>query len=349
MRFFWLRWWAEAALTKDLSPTASSNFLRSPFYAWRFGRHFSCENPRQNNARLALRICGLAAFIPFVQLCPLPFTYWAGLLALLPKGPDQLGMAYSPHTLSVTPEATWAAAMSLIVPLAVFAGGVQLRVEERLRLSFLLAGLGALSLVLGFVQILQGPASALRFYEFTNPTEAVGFFANRNHFAAFLNVTLVLAALSLWVASEKAPRQRRFEGQAFLWLVVAAVFLVADAAGLAMARSRAGLFIAIVVLLGIVVSTSGQAIANKSARRSLLSGRISVAILLFAFLFAAVFGIGRVLSRFENGPLDDLRLSFSQTTLNTAFQTLPFGTGLGSFTSVYAAVEAKGTCCYRTR
>ena len=62
-------------------------------------------------------------------------------------------------------------------------------------LCWLILGLGAVSLLLGFLQMTQGPASDLRFYEVTNPSEAVGFFANRNHFAALLNVTLIVSAL----------------------------------------------------------------------------------------------------------------------------------------------------------
>ena len=47
---------------------------------------------------------------------------------------------------------------------------------------------------LGILQVAQGPTSALRFYQFTNPNEAVGFFANRNHFAALVNVLILLTA-----------------------------------------------------------------------------------------------------------------------------------------------------------
>src|SRR6516164_1973002 len=50
------------------------------------------------------------------------------------------------------------------------------------------------NLIFGFLQMAQRPGSTLRFYDVTNPKEAVGLFANRNHFAAHLYVTLVLAA-----------------------------------------------------------------------------------------------------------------------------------------------------------
>jgi O-antigen ligase len=62
---------------------------------------------------------------------------------------------------------------------------------------------------------------------------------------------------------------------------------------------------------------------------------------LFAVLFAAQFGLGSMLSRFEGDPLEDLRLTLNRTTLKTASESLPFGTGLGSFVRVYATVERK--------
>ena len=173
----------------------------------------------------------------------------------------------------------------------------------------------------------QGPASSLRFYEFTNPSEAVGFFANRNHFAALLNVTLVLAALWLWMTADAALRQRTFGNRSILWLAAAAAFLVADTAGLAMARSRAGIFLAIIALLGIVVTAYKQTRGTGSDRR-LSASRISLAAALFAVLFAAQFGLGSMLSRFEGDPLEDLRLTLNRTTFKTAFKTFPLVRGL---------------------
>ena len=62
--------------------------------------------------------------------------------------------------------------------------------RHRLAFAWLLLFLGGLSLLLGFLQMAQGPGSGLRFYDVTNPKEAVGLLANRDHFAAHLYVTL---------------------------------------------------------------------------------------------------------------------------------------------------------------
>jgi O-antigen ligase len=319
---------------------AAVQLLAIPLLCGALWPAFSREGPQRKAARLALWVCVVAAAISALQLCPLYLDYWFSSSGFFPESTGALSAPPRTHTLSLTPEASWAAALSLIVPLSVFAGAVQLGLSERIRLCFLLAGLGAVSLGLGFLQMAQGPASSLRFYEYTNLSEAVGFFANRNHFAALLNVTLVLAALWLWMTADAALRQSTFGSRSILWLAVAAAFLVADTAGLAMARSRAGIFLAIIALLGIVVMAYKQTWRTGSDR-GLSASRISLAAALFAVLFAAQFGLGGMLSRFEGDPLEDLRLTLNRATFKTASEKLPFGTGLGSFVRVYAAVERK--------
>jgi O-antigen ligase len=300
---------------------------------------FSQESSRRKSARLALWVCGIAALVSTIQLCPLFFDYWSGRPGGLLKGAGELPPLLRTPAVSLTPEASWAAALSLTVPLAVFAATVQLRLDQRIRLCVLLAGLGALSLLLGFLQVAQGSESFLRFYEVTNPSEAVGFFANRNHFAALLNVTLVLAAVWFWMAAEAASGWKAFESRSILWLAAAASFFVATASGLAMARSRAGMGLAIVALLGIVLMSFKQSPATGASRGQVGGSRAVLAAALFAVLFAVQFGLGTMLSRFEGDPLEDARPALSRTAFKTAFEALPFGTGLGSFVRVYATTE----------
>ncbi|MGO9173856.1 MAG: O-antigen ligase family protein [Rhodomicrobium sp.] len=315
--------------------------LAIPLLAAALWPAFSRESPQRKSARAALFICAIAAFVVSLQVFPLPFDYWSGGAVFLPAGQSAL-LSSGPHSFSLTPEASLAAGASLIPPLAIFAAVVQLPLRQRMYLCWLLGGLGALSLGLGFLQVAQGEASDLRFYEFTNPTEAVGFFANRNHFAAYLNVTLILAALWLALAAEASFEARVFGSRALLWLAAAAAFLVADVAGLAMARSRAGIGVAIAALLGIVLMAL-RARSESPAREGRRSAvhRASLAAALFAALFAAQFGLGGILTRFEADPIEDLRVAFNRTMLETIPKAMPLGTGLGSFVPVYATVERR--------
>jgi O-antigen ligase len=198
-------------------------------------------------------------------------------------------------------------------------------------------------LLLGFLQAAQGEGSPLRFYAFTNASEAVGFFANRNHFAALLNVSLILAGVWFSIAAGRAFDGGLFKTRSSLWFTAAAAFLVADVAGLALARSRAGLILAVAALMGTVLMglRQRQRGSAKEGPGSLSVRRASAAIVLFAVIFAAQFGLGSILSRFEGDRVEDLRVALNRTGFKAALDALPFGTGLGSFVPVYAAAEHK--------
>ena len=286
-------------------------------------------------------------FVIAIQLFPLPFEVPSigGALTARTFNLGGLGQGGSWSSISATPQATWAAAASLVVPAAIFLAGVQLSLRQRLLLTWLILLLGGLGLLLGFAQMTQGPASGLRLYSVTNPKEAVGFFANRNHFAAQLYVTLVLAAAWYATTIRQTLRTGGLTSRSILWSAAAAVFLVSVVAGLAMARSRAGVFLAMVALAGIILMVLRRADReHHSIRRGLTVGRMFILAVLFAVIFAVQFGLGNVLSRFEGDQLEDLRVPLATTTFEAALRSLPFGTGLGSFVPVYAVVRRIKTC-----
>ena len=170
----------------------------------------------------------------------------------------------------------------------------------------------------------------------------MGFFANRNHFAAHLYVTLVLGAVWFANTSTQALEQGALTSRSTLWLTAAGVFLVSVAAGLAMARSRAGIVLAMAALIGIIAMLLRHRASEGNGHRggAFSRRRLSILTILLAALFAAQFGLGSILSRFESDPLDeDLRFPLARTTLAMAYKSLPFGTGLGTFAPVYGAAE----------
>ena len=169
--------------------------------------------------------CGVI-IVFVIQLFPLPFAVPSigGALAARVSDLEMVGQGGSWTTVSSTPQATWAVAASLVVPAAVFFGAVQLTLRHRLALAWLILALGGLSLLLGFLQMAQGPGSNLRFYDVTNPQEAVGLFANRNHFAAHLYVTLVLAATWYATTVNQTLRIGALTSRSMLWSTAAAVF-----------------------------------------------------------------------------------------------------------------------------
>ncbi len=280
-----------------------------------------------------------------VQLLPLP-RLWADWLSAKPVPLSHSGVDAESDLwrgLSLTPAASWAAAVSLLSPVAVFLGVSQLDAVQRFRLTAVVIALGAAGLLVGFLQVVQGPGSALRFYQFTNPSEAVGFFANRNHFAAALYTMLIFAAVWFAYVARDFLRSGAFNTHAVVWFAAAAALLIATVAGLALARSRAGIFLAFAAALGILAMilvgrrSSHRHRGTHDGERSVRG--MLIAALVFAMLFAAQFGLQRVMTRFQTDSLDDLRFALTPVTLQIAWESLPFGTGLGSFPPVYATAE----------
>lgn len=297
---------------------------------------------RASSGRLLTAAALVFLAVLVIHLTPLPLGWFTA------QAPAPLldGIVPNPvwRTLSVTPAASWAAAVSAIPIFAVFAGVSQLDASARMKLVWLVIGLSAVNLLLGFLQMAQGPQSPLRFYEITNPSEAVGLFANRNHFAAALYTGLVFASVWLAVAAGGFGQSKTLNSRALLWLAAAAAFLLAMIGGLAASRSRAGLLLAMVAMGGIVAMFflnreapgrhgGKQGDAQRSVRKMV------VVTLGVAIVFAAQFGLHRTMSRFETDSYDSLRAALTPMTVKLAIQNLPFGTGLGSFVPVYAGAE----------
>lgn len=293
--------------------------------------------PNHRPPRAVLLFCGLLALIPVVQLLPLPASLWSALpqreapietYRLLQQQP-----AWPP--LSLAPTATWLSWLSLVVPLAVFLAAAQLGYAERRALTLLVLGVSTVAVFLGLSQIAFGQAGAIRFYDFSNTTEATGFFANRNHFAALLYCAFLLAVAWAIEASLGAAGGR---SQARYALGIAAAFciMIALVAAQAMARSRAGLVLAIVAMLAALAVAIGdrrQASSHISPTK-LLGGAITIAV-----MFGAQFALFRIMQRFAADPLQDARIAFGQTTLEAAKALMPTGAGLGTFVPVYALFE----------
>ena len=143
-----------------------------------------------------MALVALIVAIPALQLVPLPPSIWTLLpgrqLVAEPLGLLDGELPWAP--ISVAPTATWLSLISLLPPLAVFLATLLMNFRQRRQLSLMLLAFGALGVALGLSQVAGGPTSSLRFFAYTNPTEAVGFFANRNHFAALLYIVILFAA-----------------------------------------------------------------------------------------------------------------------------------------------------------
>src|SRR5262249_32465012 len=187
----------------------------------------------------------------------------------------------------------------------------------------------------GLMQVAQGPTSPLRFYQLTD-TEAVGFFANRNHFAGFLNVFIVFAAAwTVEAANTSSLSADKLATGRLVALLGGVTVLVLLVAAQAIARSRAGLGLAIVALLG------GGAIgfSDRRTTSAVTPTRLLAAAAALAAMFAVQFTLFRLLEKFAVDPLSDGRIIFARVTTAAAKLYMPFGSGLGTFVPAYAGAE----------
>lgn len=298
--------------------------------------------PGRAVSRWVLVFCAALVLLPLLQLLPLPPAVWTSLAHRQAEANALRLVGELPWMpLSVAPSATWLSVLSLIVPLAIFSGVLLLDADRRRRLTLVLLGAGLLSVLIGLLQVAQGPGSGLRFFDFSNPTEAVGFFANRNHYSALLYSLMLFAAAWLVDATLKMGAQlpgSRFQTGIALAVLASFTCLVVLIGAQAMARSRAGLALAIVALVGAVALHMRDGRQGAAGNR-LTTGKLLLAASALAGIFATQFALYRIMDRFAADPLQDARLAFGRNALAAAKAYMPFGTGLGTFVPVYAHWE----------
>jgi O-antigen ligase len=297
------------------------------------------HTPLPKEVRLPLVFCVALVLLPLLQLVLLPPFLWT---ALPNRGPSEAAFTLSGQPIpwmpiSVSPQETWLCFLALIAPVAIFLTTLLVSYRERRWLTLVVLAVGTLSVFVGLVQVAQGPNSTLRFFEITNPSEAVGFFANRNHFAAFLYVLLLFASAWAVNAAINAGNIRLSELQAGPLIATVAAFtlLVVLLAGEAMARSRAGLALTIVALF----CAFALGFTDRRIDRGITPNKVLLAAVAIAVIFVVQYTLYRILDRFDVDLAQDARLDFSKHTIEAAIAYMPIGSGLGSFVPVYALFE----------
>jgi O-antigen ligase len=288
-----------------------------------------------------IAFCGALVLVPLLQLMPLPPTIWTALphRDSIVEVYTLLGTELTWRPLSVAPHATWLSLVSLLVPLAIFLGTYLLDYRHRRLLSLIVIGVGVISVFIGLAQLATGTNSWMRFFAYTNTTEAVGFFANRNHYAALLySVTLFAGAWAVDATLSgggSGSERRPFATASVVPLIVGFTVLVMLVAAQTMARSRAGLGLTIFALLG----AYAIAVADKRSTSGLTPSRLLIGATALGVIFAVQFALYRIMERFSLDPLADARIPFARTTMEAAQAYMPFGSGMGTFVPVYASFE----------
>jgi len=222
--------------------------------------------------------------------------------------------------------------------------------KQIMRIFTVLLGMGLFESVFGLIQLASIKPSIL-FYPKVYALDSVsGTFVNRNHFAGYMEMIIPLAvgyiiARSGWFSRTGIRWRERLlmlsEKNTASGLLLS-MGVVVMSLGLILSRSRSGVFLlafSFILLFGLAMLNSGG------------EGRQSPGIRIFfrsLFIFIAglalVVGIGATLERFSmDRILQEARPAFWSNTLKIVGEYPVFGTGLGTFGSIYPEGESAGT------
>lgn len=280
----------------------------------------------QRADRVPLAILAAALLWIAIMFIPLPPVMWQSLPGrdFVTRGYRLLGMELPWLPIAMAPDRALRSALTLLAPIVAFF--LTRRMDET-QLRRMIGGvvvIAALSAALGLAQQATGPQSILRLYDPTNRDVPVGLFANANHFAVFLACSLPLAAAWVATSNVKKPARRKY----LMWLAIYAALL---ALVMLVSRSLAGLAFLVAALIGAAYIIWGRSASGRT-RLLFLTG-VAVASVLAAGSLAAI-GTGTIGAKFEDAP--NSRGNMTPVTATAGMEMAPTGSGLGSFTQVYA-------------
>ncbi|MDZ4390654.1 MAG: O-antigen ligase family protein [Gemmatimonadales bacterium] len=291
------------------------------------GRLFEAGRWREH--RFALGLLAALVAVPLVQLIPLPPSIWIQL-----PGRDQMVLAlqlaglqpgWSP--LSLAPEHTWRSILALTPPAAFFIAMLSLSPPQRERMVQFCIAAAVVGILLGAAQLASG-GDGLYVWSWTDAGSVNGFFANRNHLASSLLVTLPFA-----ITIGAATLRRRDRQTSTLWL--GALFAGLVVVALAAIRSRTGITLFTPVMVVSLISAWIAAGKGRPGRGLLvLVGTIGAAL-----TAVAVLALPPILARFDTDGAPEGRFDRWPLVAETAQTYLPLGSGIGSFDAVHRSVE----------
>ncbi len=290
--------------------------------------------PLSKPATQLFALAGLVVGLIAIQLVPLPPALWSALSGreFVANGYRLLGQPLPWLPISLAPYNTLYSAQWLLPSLAILLGMLRLGWFRPSRLAIALAATTIVAVMIGALQVSSGnpSESPLYFYKITNYGTATGFFANSNHMASLLVVTIpFLAALF----AEGRKRRHSVQNSSGL-IAVLAGGLVVILLGLSLNGSLAGYGLALPVVAGsalLLVPAQGRAARWSLAVLALLS-IVSLAVIMSSPLQ------NDLTSEAAAQSSESRRTTFA-TSLTAAKDFAPLGSGLGTFVELYPRYE----------
>ena len=281
--------------------------------------------------RAALLLVAAMALLCLAQVVPLPAAIWRALpghaLAAQVRDTAQSG---GWNAWSLAPDRTLSALAALAAPAAALVLAARTPPAARRRLLRPVLVVAALSAAFAVLQVATGPNSAPVLFGTAHRGFGVGLFVNRNHFALFLLIALVIAALP-----GVLPRLERAQDRKIAqWGLRAGAFVLLTLGVLA-TLSRTGVFLLPVALASAIL------ISQRARVRPLVLLAGAGAAALFALVLRTAAPVAALLERFAT-VAEDKRFEYWGNTALAVRESLPLGTGLGSFTYVYPTYEPLG-------
>jgi O-antigen ligase len=280
-----------------------------------------------------LLLIGLAALaVAALQLIPLPPQIWShlGPRSHIADGFRVLGQPLPSEPLSLAPSAGLNSLLGFIPPIAMFCAIVRLKAYRLKWLAIALIAATLAGVALGALQVATyTPDQAPWYlYEDTNYSKAVGFFANADHMATLLVVTLpFIAAL---VAAEKSAGLQRYSAIFASSVGLTIVILI----GIALNGSLAGYGLSLPVLgaSALIIVPAGNRLRIWIAAAAALLMTASIIVLQTTPIGSSTIG-EQASSSVQS------RAEILATSSRAIAEFMPFGSGLGSFQTVYPLYE----------
>lgn len=290
------------------------------------------DEPLAPQARLLLLLVAVAVAVVALQLVPLPASLWAhlGPRSRMASEFHLLGIATPAEPLSLTPGRTLDSLFGIIPPLALLCAMLRLKAYRRHWVAAALIAGTLAGIALGALQVASSgdQGSPWYLYEETNIGKGVGFFANADHMA-----TLLVMSIPFMAAMVAAARTSNMQRYSAILAVAAGLGLVVIV-GIALNGSLAGygLVLPIIAASALVILPAGNRLR------------------LWIVAAAAILVVGGV-TALETTAIGSSQLGahaasatqsrgvIARTTERATADYMPFGSGLGSFANAYQLYE----------
>lgn len=296
------------------------------------------EDPLPRPTRQLLVIIVLALLLVAIQLIPLPSGMWSALPGreFVIQGFSVLGIEPGAMPISLSPYDSLAALLALLPLLGMLAATLILRAYSTIWLALALIAGAMAGVLLGILQVSSPFPEQSPWYPYrvSNFGVATGFFANSNHMASLLMVTIpFVAAVGASLRGRATDVRARSAGMAVAFSGLVLIIL-----GLILNQSLAGyglgipvVLASLLILFGVPARWTGGALAAIG-----LAGFAAVALVWTSPISAQLDDIGTSASVAS-------RRHIAANSMDLAGEFAPVGAGLGTYPKLYQLKEDPAT------